>query len=452
MGLETDVLIVGAGTAGSYIAWKLAELGCGCTVLERGALDAVGADIGPFHMEEHAFEQFGIPLPEGDELMHRISTVANWSPLFTGSFDFTFPTLCMDKTLFTRRLHAYALSSGADVVGNAEVTGVVFEGGIPRGLNVMLPEGEVEWRSKLIIDASGVNGAVRTRMPRTEWFENDEYCDEDTIFVYMETWKDVASDFAADLNSFPYYIGWCAPGPGDTMIVGVGSGGSLDEAKRTHREMLSVLPLEGRKVGSAAGRIPYRRPPFSLVDNSLIVVGDAACMNKPFSGEGVTSGFTGCVAAIKTAVAALGADDFTRDALWPYNVEYFSGQGAKFAFLTAVLPAAMSLSVQEMETIFSLPGILSESGALSLQRDFEIESDVAQTARALPGLARAMLNGSIRPGSLVKLGRMAAVGAALKAMYANYPETPLRFGSWKRRARFAWRAADRVKREYFFGA
>jgi digeranylgeranylglycerophospholipid reductase len=452
VGLETDVLIVGGGTAGSYIAWKLAELGFTCTVLERDELEKLGTDIGPFHMEEESFEKFGVPLPEGEELLHRVSSMATWSPMLTRSFEFSFPTLCMDKPLFTRRLHSYALDAGADVVERAKVSGLIMEGGILRGLTATMPEGEVEWRARLVIDASGTGGAVRTLMPRTQWFENDPVSDEDTIFVYMETWEDTSSDFTTDLNSFPSCIGWCAPGPGATTIVGVGSGGSFEEARKRHAAMAASLPLTGRKAGSASGRIPYRRPPFSLVDNSLMVVGDAACMNKPFSGEGVTSGFTGCVAAVATAAAALGADDLTRDALWPYNVEYFRGQGAKFAFLTAVLPAAMSLSADEMEALFSLPGIMTESGALALQRDFEIRSDPRQSAAALPGLLTAVAAGRISPRSLVKLAHMAVAGAALKTMYANYPETTMRFGNWKRRARFAWRSAERVKREYLMGA
>lgn len=65
---EADVLIVGAGTSGTYLAWRLAEAGYRCLVLEREALDELGTSIGPFHMEEASFKRFGIPLPEGGEL------------------------------------------------------------------------------------------------------------------------------------------------------------------------------------------------------------------------------------------------------------------------------------------------------------------------------------------------------------------------------------------------
>ena len=59
-------------------------------------------------------------------------------------------------------------------------------------------------------------------MPAGLWLENDPVSDADTIFVYMETWKDVRGEMPPGVNSYPYHQGWCAPGPGDTRIVGIG--------------------------------------------------------------------------------------------------------------------------------------------------------------------------------------------------------------------------------------
>lgn len=447
-GIETDVLIVGAGTAGTYIAWKLAQRGFSCTVLEKDELANLGASIGPFHMEESAFDRFGIPRPAEPELLHEITDMTTWSPRFTSSLSFSLPTFCMDKPLFHQRLHGYAREAGAELVEDAEVVELLVDGGMLRGVRTKIGGEEAKWRARLVIDTSGINGVVRTRMPRSVWFENYAVSARDTIFVYMETWRDLQGELPGGVNSFPYYIGWSAPGPGDTAIVGVGAGGSAEAARRTHREMLQNVPLEGKVVGSAGGRIPYRRPPWSLVDNRLMVAGDAACMNKPFSGEGVTSGFVGCEALVKAAAAALASDDLTRDGLWSYNVDYFRGQGAKFAFLTAVLPALMSVSEDEMELFFSLPGIMSEEGALSLQRDYEVKSDPGAALQALPGIARGLLEGKLKAASLVNIVRMGVAGSLLKAMYERYPETPLELGRWMRRAGVLWGQADRVKHNY----
>jgi flavin-dependent dehydrogenase len=47
--IEADVTIVGAGTSGAYLAWKLADAGFDCLVLESEELKGLGTHIGPFH-------------------------------------------------------------------------------------------------------------------------------------------------------------------------------------------------------------------------------------------------------------------------------------------------------------------------------------------------------------------------------------------------------------------
>jgi len=135
------------------------------------------------------------------------------------------------------------------------------------------------------------------------------------VMVMVQSWVLVsqvamsarsASIGSSWLNAFPISIAWCA----------------RREARPT----------------------PFRRPPYSLVGNGFMVMGDAAFMTKPFSGEGVTSSSTACQIASEVASKALEKDDVRRPALWPYNVRYFQDQGAKFAGLLAQLPAAAELS------------------------------------------------------------------------------------------------------------
>ena len=447
---DLDALIVGAGTAGSYMAWRLAAAGFDCLVLEKEPLEELGCAIGPFHMEEAAFERFGIPLPQGEELLHVISDVTMWAPGQRESVSFRFPTLAMDMPAFIRRMHGYARDAGAEMIERAEVEELTFEGGVLRGVAARTAAGRLEARARLVIDASGIEGAVRTRMPAGRWFENDPVSPEDTIFVYMETWKDVEGSLPPGLNSYPYLQGWCAPGPGDTRIVGTGAGGGFEAARLRHRELVRMLPVTGEVTGSTAGRIPYRRPPYSLVDNGLIVVGDAACMNKPFSGEGVTSGFAGCVIAARVAASALAADDLTREALWDLNVEYFRGQGAKFAFLTAVLPALMAIGPLEMDLFFEA-GILTAESSLAMQEEYEVAGDASGALDALPALARGIASGTLKLSSIARIAGSGLNAGRLKALYRCFPGDSVGFGAWVRRAGPLWHRAERTKYRYFAG-
>ncbi len=164
--MRADAIIVGAGTSGTYLAWRLARAGYGCLVLEKDRLENLGTVIGPFHMEEVAFERFDIPLPQGDELLHRLETLTMWPPSQSRSVTAPLVTLDMDKPLFMRRLHSYAREAGAEIVEGIEVTGLILERGLPCGLTYAGEKGEVEVRGRLLVDASGIDGALRTLVPR----------------------------------------------------------------------------------------------------------------------------------------------------------------------------------------------------------------------------------------------------------------------------------------------
>ncbi|RJP35408.1 MAG: NAD(P)/FAD-dependent oxidoreductase [Actinobacteria bacterium] len=444
-----DVVIVGGGTSGTYLAWRLSEAGIDCLVLEKEPLDMLGTRIGPFHMEEEAFERFGIPLPEGDELLHRLETITMWSPDHGVGIAAGLTTLDMDKPTFMRRLHAYAREAGAEILQEVEFTGLAREGGFPTGVTAKGSDGEFEVRCRLVVDASGIGGAVRTRLPASPWFENDPIADLDTLVVYMESWGGLEGEIGVDINSYLHFQGWYAPSYGDELIVGVGMPASPEAARNRQQAFAATLPFKGEAVTSTSGRVPYRRPPFSLVDNGLMVVGDAAFMNKPFNGEGVTSAFTACRIAADVAAEALGRDDLTREALWPYNERYFRDQGAKFAFLTAVMPAVVSLSPDEIDFLYTVPGIFTPEGTQALNLEYELKSDPAGALKSLPPLLKGIASGKLRLHSVANIVRMGMTAGAIKKLYEDYPGHPVDFGAWVEKAKHLWSKADRARHDYF---
>ena len=447
--LETDAVIVGAGTSGCYFAWKLAERGHRCVVLEKERLEVLGTHIVPFHMEEVAFARFGVPLPTGDELLHVVRNSTVWSPSREKSLEFQLTTLVMDKPRFIRRLQGYARESGVEILEGARVNGLMWEGGFLRGVRAARDDGEIEVKARLVIDASGIDGAVRTLMPRNRWLETAPISAEDTFIVYMEPWRDIEGEFYPEINSFPNFQGWYAPGPGDTTIVGVGMMASAEAAKKRHDLFVKMLPFKGEVVGSTGGRVPYRRPPYSLVDNGFMVMGDAAFMNKPFSGEGVTSAFTACSIAVDVAERALTVDDVTRESLWPFNVRYFRDQGAKFAFLTSLMPALVAVSDEELDFFFSIPGIMTGESARALHLEHEVKRDFRDSLKALPRVAKGLAGRRLRPSALLSLARAGVLAGAIRGLYERFPEHPIDFGRWVVRVDRIWWRSERFKHEYF---
>ncbi len=453
--IKTDVVIIGASTSGSYVAWLLAKKGVHCVIVEKEKIDNLGRAIGPFHVEEIAIERFGLPYPPDEEILHVERNITIWSPSGKAVLEFEFPTLVLDKPRFIKRLAGYAMEAGAEILQETVFKGMIHERGIPSVVIAVRKSErsseEIHIKGKILIDASGIDGALRCAMPYSPWFENDRIMAKDTIFVYMETWEDASGRLNPGINSFIHYQAWCAPGPGKTTIVGIGMAGSGDLARERHKRFVDKVGIKGSVISSTSGRIPYRRPPFSLVDNGVMVVGDAAFQNKPFSGEGVTSSFTACRIAAQVASRALDKDDVTREMLWDYNRLYFSDQGAKFAQIMATLPAMMKSSESEMNYLLGMPGFMSAESSVALQRDYEMGGG-SLSADALMYLARGAASGKTRLRLLGEIGFAVALGFLLRKHYENYPDHPVGFVSWKKRAQALWCHLDSVRYSYFANA
>ena len=76
-----DVAIVGAASAGSYFARRMAERGFKVLLLERHSYERVGTKYDIFHIPTEHFEEFGLPKPrEEDPDFGFTFTVSNPTP------------------------------------------------------------------------------------------------------------------------------------------------------------------------------------------------------------------------------------------------------------------------------------------------------------------------------------------------------------------------------------
>jgi flavin-dependent dehydrogenase len=437
--IETDVVVAGAGTAGTYFAWRMAQAGFKTIVLEKRRLEELGTDIGIFHMDEIRFAQFGIPLPTGDDLVGHYPDGRAWPPDGDGFKLVNYAFYVMEKPLFIQRLHRYATLAGVRFIEQATVSDVIIEDSALAGLQATAGDGELEVCARLVADCSGIGGAVRTCLPDDFDVENDPISDDGTLFVILQYWDDIAGDHPTGLNFYPFHKTFCNPSYGDGAILGIGQPGSYEQAERVHQAFLAErFPNPHRLVKRCQGPTPFRRPPYSLVGNGFVVMGDAAFMTKPFSGEGVTSAFTACQIAAEVTAAALSKGDVSRAALWPYNVRYFRDQGAKFAELLAQLPAAAELSRRDVNYLFRQDIIFSGADFTRMNRDFEVQRSTGEVLSLAAKLVWGVISGQFSAASLKALLGAMSVSGKLRAAYERYPETPTGFETWVAEVRPLW--------------
>ncbi|MGD8623926.1 MAG: NAD(P)/FAD-dependent oxidoreductase [Anaerolineae bacterium] len=436
---QTDVLVVGAGTSGCYFAWRLAQAGFAVQVLEKRPLADLGHETDIFHMDEVRFDQFGLPHPEGDELIGHHATGLAWSPDLQVQNRVDYAFYVMHKPAFHRRLHRYVRQAGGQILEGADVVEPIVEDGVVAGVRAR-HDGQVrEFRAAIVADASGIDGVLRTRLPAGLDVETDPISPDDALYVCLEFRDDLEPGLPTGLNFYPFHKAFWNPSRGSGAILGIGQPGGYDYAWQQHRAWREeYFGDPGRVVQRRQGRTPYRRSPYSLVADGFMVMGDAAFQTKPFSGEGVTSSFTACQIAAEVAAEALRRGDVGRAALWPYNVRYFRDQGAKFASLFVQLPAAAELSRREVDFLFHNDLIFSGEDFRQMNLHYATEMDLAGTLSLAAKLLWGMARGRFSAASLRRLLAVSSTAAKIRGHYEQFPDDPADFDAWVAAARPLW--------------
>jgi electron-transferring-flavoprotein dehydrogenase len=439
--LRTDVVVVGAGTSGCYFAWRLGQAGFQAIVLEKLRLDQVGQAIDIFHMDEVRFDQFGLERPSGDELLGYHATGLAWSPDLEVQNEVDYAFYVMHKPSFHQRMHRLTVESGGEILEQVEVERPIVEDGYVVGVQAVRDGQPLEVRGRIVVDASGIEGVVRTRLPEEIGVETDSITAEDTLFVCLEFRDDLGEGLPSGLNFYPFHKAFWNPSRGGGAILGIGQPGCYETAWQRHAEWREqYFGDPGRVVKRTQGRTPYRRSPYSLAGDGFMVMGDAAFQTKPFSGEGVTSSFTACQIAAEVAAEALEAGDTSRSALWPYNARYFRDQGAKFASMFVQLPAAAELSRREVDFLFHSDLIFSSEDFEQMNLHYATEMSLGKTLTMGVKLLGGVVSGQFSWDSLKRLLDVSGQATKIRALYERFPEDPGEFDAWVAEADLLWRS------------
>jgi geranylgeranyl reductase family protein len=275
-----DVVVAGAGPAGSTAAYHLATGGASVLLLDRarfprdkpcgGGVTVRAAHQLPFSIEpvvEDVVDRVELRL-DSRRAHERVSG---------------FPLVLMTQR---RRLDAHlaerAAAAGADFRDGVRVTAVEVD---PEGVTVDV--GRERIRAAALVGADGVNGIVARSLG---------LCAAPDYGVALEGDMPIADTTSGryrgriifDIGTVAGGYGWAFP-KGDHVNLGVG--GRSSEAPRLRAHLSRLCQAHGTSVAGLANvrgyRLPVARPEAILARGRALVCGDAGGLVDPLTGEGI---------------------------------------------------------------------------------------------------------------------------------------------------------------------
>ncbi|MHA1111549.1 MAG: NAD(P)/FAD-dependent oxidoreductase [Promethearchaeota archaeon] len=452
-----DVVIIGAGTAGLFIARKLALLKHSVIVIEKQNRESCGTKMDQFHMAQSSFQKYNVPPPEkgSDELIATQEGTSNVSPNFKHQNFMNYPIYAMRFKFFVHRLIKLAKEAGVTFEFEAEYQEGIYEENVLRGVKVLKYDVILEYLGKIVIDTSGTAAVVRRSLPENYHVESFEVGDSEKMYVIQRVvqWEDPEQNPTKTEKgiSFTYYKTWFAQHfIRNANIFGNGQPGGFQNTEKAFEIFNSVYPVPPYKLlEEHRATTTYRRSPYSLVGDAFVCVGDSACMTEPHSGEGIKCAWGACEIIVETIhnqlILEIPPAFVSRKALWNINVQYFRNQGAKLAGLLSQIPDAANLSAKDVNFLFKKNIIFGSKDFEDMNKHYELKIDGKRMVKIASTFMGGLLRGKITlKATRSMIGSMKFAGV-IREHYEQYPDKFLLFPEWKKKADKLWSKVGKMQ-------
>jgi geranylgeranyl reductase family protein len=432
-----DAVVVGAGTAGCLATKTIAEAGLKVCLVERKKRAEIGEKVCGDALGEHHLKTLGLEKPQRGELEKRIEGIRIFSPDENTIFAIAhkdFIGYMLNRRLFGQWLLDKALDSCVTFMDSTLFLELVLEKGFVAGISAKNGKGKtLKLKSKVVVDASGFNGVVRTKLPVDMAIERElakedvEACYREIRQLQQETENTKYCDIYLNQKVTPGGYTWIFPKSGTKVNAGLGISmrGKFPNPKRQFYKHILAKPIfEGSSLlNGGAWFDPTRRPLDNMVGNGVIITGDAASLVNPIHGGGIGPSMLSGFYAGKTIAAALEKGEPTQKALWPYNKMYMESYGKKQASLDVFRMLLIKTNDADLNYGMGCK-LLTEVDLLKASLGDDFHLNITETARRI-------FRGIKRIRFLNKLRLTVKMMRQVKTHYDTYPETPENFEKWR---------------------
>ncbi|MBI4302341.1 MAG: NAD(P)/FAD-dependent oxidoreductase [Chloroflexi bacterium] len=384
LAVDYDVVVAGAGPAGSTTARDIARAGFEVLLIEKRP--SVGQPlfcsglVSPRTLQEARISD-GLVL---NEIKGVLVHSASGRQLYAGG-DKVY-ALAIDRAALDMKLAEQAQGAGAKLLLDSLLVNIEREGkGLKLSINGNGRASSVTTR--MLIGADGVgsmvarwlgvgnsDGVVRA-MAAEGWLDGGE----------LNTARVLVGSSVA-----PGWFGWIIPLGDGRVRIGTGDGNhSLAAPRQLFNNMVAAFPnqFKGIKIDRLwAKAIPIYSPVKTYGDNVLLV-GDAARQVKPTSGGGIYTGLVSARHCAGVAVEALEKEDLSESFLSRYEIAWKADLGAELERGIDLRRAFLSLKDEEIDELLGLFSAPFFQKRISLFGDIDFPSRLMeQLVKASPVL------------------------------------------------------------------
>jgi len=320
-----DLVIVGAGPAGSSAAFTAAKNGVKVALLEKeNSIAETVRTSGVTWIQN--IKEFGIP----DDCYNPIKNFSFCSPNNEVTISDSVPRAAVLDVRKTYRWLAHeAEKLGVDIFVKMNVNAIIKnENGDIEGVSGIGPKGKTIFYSKVVIDATGFTSTVSKAMGFvTQWKRFGAGAEYEVKVENVDPntwWLMVGEQYS------PAGYAWIFPLGDNVVRIGVGVGkpeSSVDPAQRLKDLMdKKIGPI--KKLGKITpiefhyGLIPNDGLSRKTVFNNLILVGDSAGQANPLVLEGIRYAIKYGRVAGEISASAIKSGNTDEKALYPYEATW----------------------------------------------------------------------------------------------------------------------------------
>ena len=361
--VTVDVVIVGAGPAGSVAAWKLSEKGVKVLVIDKKQ------ELGtPKRCAEglslNGMEKVGLkpdPLWAPNKIIKTTLYTASMREVLIAPKDTM--GFVLERKIFEKHLARKAIESGAKYMVKTHALDIIKDGEQIRGVIAEHMGETFKINAKLVIAADGVDSLMAkkagldTLNHLKDYHSGFQYemvnvnCEHESLHIF----------FGVDKAPGGYL--WFFPKGNNIVNVGIGIVASKSQDGARAKDLLDKFIADNPRffenaspIEMNAGGIPVSVSSRTFVGNGIMVVGDAAQQVNPIHGGGIALAINAAQMLSEVAKKALDEGDLSCERLFEYEKMWNDTDGYKMRRLAKLRSFIEKLDDKDIEKLADILG------------------------------------------------------------------------------------------------